>query len=392
MKSDMLTIIKKEFARFFGDRRMVVTTILMPGLMIYILYTFMGKGMMGQFTTDDTYVGKAYVQNMPEELSPALQGLPVEWTKLSEGEVSAARDEITAKEADLLLVFPADFSAAVAEYEVSDGVAPNVEIYYNSTAVESANLYKVISGVLDSYEESMANKFDVNAGEAAYDLASQKDATGQLFSMMLPLLLMTFLFSGCVSIAPEAIAGEKERGTIATLLVTPMKRSSLALGKIISLSAIALLAGLSSFLGTMLSLPNLMAGSGAELDASVYGMMDYVLLLGVIFTTVLVLVALISVISAFAKSIKEASTANAPLMILMMGVSLTTMFGGTGEKSLGIFCIPIYNSVHCMYGIFSFQYTPAQMVVTMGVNLVCAFLLAFGLTKLFNSEKVMFAK
>ena len=378
MKSDMLTIIKKEFARFFGDRRMVFTTVLMPGLMIYVLYTFMGKGMMGQFTTDDTYVATAYVQNMPEELSPMLKELPVNWTELSASEADSAKSAITDKESDMLLVFPADFSAAVAEYEVSDGAAPNVEIYYNSTAVESANLYRVVMSVL--------------AGTGPYDLASQKDATGQLFSMLLPLLLMTFLFSGCISIAPEAIAGEKERGTIATLLVTPMKRSSLALGKIISLSAIALLAGLSSFLGTMLSLPNLMAGSGAELDASVYGATDYVLLLGVIFTTVLVLVALISVISAFAKSIKEASTANAPLMILMMGVSLTTMFGGTGEKSLGLFCIPMYNSVHCMYGIFSFQYAPAQMAVTMASNLVCAFLLAWGLTKLFGSEKVMFAK
>lgn len=392
MKSDMLTIIKKEFARFFGDRRMVFTTVLMPGLMIYVLYTFMGKGMMGQFTTDDTYVATAYVQNMPEELSPMLKELPVNWAELSASEADSAKSAITDKESDMLLVFPADFSAAVAEYEVSDGAAPNVEIYYNSTAVESANLYRVVMSVLDTYEEGMANKFDVNAGTGAYDLASQKDATGQLFSMLLPLLLMTFLFSGCISIAPEAIAGEKERGTIATLLVTPMKRSSLALGKIISLSAIALLAGLSSFLGTMLSLPNLMAGSGTELDASVYGATDYVLLLGVIFTTVLVLVALISVISAFAKSIKEASTANAPLMILMMGVSLTTMFGGTGEKSLGLFCIPMYNSVHCMYGIFSFQYEPAQMAVTMASNLVCAFLLAWGLTKLFGSEKVMFAK
>ena len=41
MKKDMLTIMKKEFARFFGDKRMVFTTVLMPGLMIYILYTFM---------------------------------------------------------------------------------------------------------------------------------------------------------------------------------------------------------------------------------------------------------------------------------------------------------------------------------------------------------------
>ncbi|MCM1026173.1 MAG: ABC transporter permease subunit [Roseburia sp.] len=392
MKKDMLTIIKKEFARFFGDKRMVFTTILMPGLMIYILYTFMGKGLMGQFTTDDAYIASAYVQNPPQELSAVLQGLPVNWTELSEGEAERAREAVEAKDADLLLVFPADFSSAVAEYQVSDGPAPNVEIYYNSTAVESANLYSVIRGLLDSYEEAMANKFDVNAGGAAYDLASQRDATGQLFSMLLPMLMVTFLFSGCVSIAPEAIAGEKERGTIATLLVTPMKRSSLALGKIISLSAIALLAGLSSFLGTMLSLPNLMAGSGAELDASVYGVTDYLLLLGIIFSTVLVLVSLISVISAFAKSIKEASAANSPLMILSMGVSLTTMFGSSEQKSLGLFCIPIYNSVHCMYGIFSFQYSAAQMAVTMASNLVYAILLAGVLTRLFNSEKVMFSK
>lgn len=392
MRKDMLTIIKKEFARFFGDKRMVFTTVLMPGLMIYVLYTFMGKGMMREFTTDDAYVASAYVQNMPEELSPVLRGLSVEWTELSEGETETAKTAITAKEADMLLVFPADFSAAVSEYEVSDGAAPNVEIYYNSTEVESANLYSVIVGVLDAYEEGMANKFDVNAGDGAYDLASEKDATGQMFAMLLPLLLMTFLFSGCVSIAPEAIAGEKERGTIATLLVTPMKRSALALGKIVSLSAIALLAGLSSFLGTMLSLPNLMGGAESGMDASVYMMSDYLLLLGIILTTVLVLVALMSIISAYAKNIKEAGTANAPLMIVSMGVSLSTMFGGAGEKSLGLFCIPLYNSVQCMHGIFSFQYAPEQIVVTMVSNLVYAFLLTWVLTRLFNSEKVMFAK
>lgn len=392
MKRDMLTIMKKEFARFFGDKRMVLTTVLMPGLMIYILYTFMGKGMMREFSTDDAYVATAYVQNMPEELTPVLKGLSVEWAELPEGGAEAAKETITGKGADMLLVFPADFSASVAEYQVSDGPAPNVEIYYNSTEAESTKLYGVVKGVLDAYEEGMANKFDVNAGGNAYDLASEKDATGQVFAMLLPLLLMTFLFSGCVSIAPEAIAGEKERGTIATLLVTPMKRSALALGKIVSLSAIALLAGLSSFLGTMLSLPNLMGGADSGMDASVYVLSDYLLLLGIILTTVLVLVALMSIISAYAKNVKEASTANAPLMIVSMGVSLSTMFGGTGEKSLGLFCIPLYNSVQCMHGIFSFQYVPEQIAVTMASNLVCAFLLTWVLTKLFNSEKVMFAK
>ena len=137
--------------------------------------------------------------------------------------------------------------------------APNVEVYYNSTSTESSAAYQLVSYALDSYEAALANKFDVNAAtDDSYDLASKEDSTAQFFAMMLPMLMTMFLFSGCMAIAPESIAGEKERGTIATLLVTPIKRSELAIGKIISLSAIGLLSGLSSFVGTMLSLPKLM--------------------------------------------------------------------------------------------------------------------------------------
>ena len=44
MKSNTLTIIKKEFARFFGDRQLLFTAVIMPGLLIYIIYSFMGSG------------------------------------------------------------------------------------------------------------------------------------------------------------------------------------------------------------------------------------------------------------------------------------------------------------------------------------------------------------
>lgn len=402
MKKDMLTIIRKEFARFFGDKRMIFTTVLMPGLTIYILYSVMGRGMAKEFGTDDTYVASAYVQNMPEGLSPVFRNLAVEWTEIPGAEADAAKQAVKDKKADGLVVFPADFEKAVAEriaagsqtaaVRAADSKVPGVEVYYNSTESESAKLYQAIQSVLDTYEESQVNLFDVNKGEERYDLASEKDMAGQFFALLLPVLLMSFLFSGCIAVAPEAIAGEKERGTIATLLVTPMKRSALALGKIASLSVIALLAGFSSFLGTMLALPKMMAAQAPGMDAAVYEAKDYVLLMGVICTTVLLVVGTMSAISACARSVKEASTANSPLMMLMMGVSLSTMFGGEREKNLGIFLIPIYNSAQCMHGIFSFQYKPEQVAVTIVSNLTLALLLAFGLTKLFDSEKVMFSK
>ena len=392
MKKDMVTIIKKEFARFFGDKRVVFTTILMPGLLIYLIYTFMGTGMRKEMSTNEGYVANAYVQNLPEEFAPALSELSAEWNPVSEEELEDAKTAIQEKEADLLVVFPEDFIARTASYEVTSGEsAPNVEIYYNSTEAESTNLYNILTEILNSYEASMANKLDINAGEGVYDLATEKDVTGQIFAMLLPMLLMTFMFTGCSAVAPESIAGEKERGTIATLLVTPMKRSSLALGKIISLSSIAILSGLSSFIGTMLSLPNLMGSAQSGMNASVYVLSDYLLLLGIIFTTVLVMVSLISIISAFARSIKEASTAVSPLMVVVMLVSLTPMFGSS-EKSLGIFFIPLYNSVQSIHGIFSFTYQPVQVVITILVNVVAAGLFTWVLTRMFNNEKVMFSK
>ena len=392
MKNNTLTIIKKEFARFFGDKRMVISVILVPGLMIYLLYSLMGMMMSKQLVTAEDYVGTAYVQNMPAELAPMLETLPLEWENISENDVAGIKDSLAAKKTDLLLIFPENFMSDMTAYDSASGTsAPNVAVYYNSSRSESSTVYSMVMNLLDTYETSLTNRFDVNAGTIKYDMASDKDATGQLFSMILPLLLMIFLFSGCLSVAPESIAGEKERGTIATLLVTPMKRSSLALGKIISLSCIALLAGLSSFIGTMLSLPNMMGGA-MELDTSYYSATDYALLLGVILSTILVLISLISCVSAFAKSIKEAASLCSPLNILTMVVSLVPSMGGDELKQFGMFFIPIYNSVLCITAIFSFEANLAGILVTIGMNIVYACVLTFVLTKIFNSENAMFSK
>ncbi len=392
MKNNTLTIIKKEFARFFGDRRMVFTTILMPGLMVYIMYTLMGNIMAGQMLSAEGFTASGYVQNMPEELAPMLHELPVEWQEIEASQVASTKTALTDKEADLLLLFPENFTREMSSYEVTSGTAaPNIELYYNSAKPESADSYAMLITLFNNYEAALTNRFDINAGQISADLASDQDMTGQLFSMLLPMLLMTFLFSSCVSVAPESIAGEKERGTIATLLVTPMKRSSLALGKIISLSFIALLSGISSFLGTMLSLPNLMGAAGG-LDTSFYTTRDYALLLGVILSTVLLLVSLISVISGLAKSIKEASTICSPLTILTMVVSLVPMMSPEDIKKLGMFFVPVLNSVLCMNSIFSFEANVLHVVVTICANICYAGALTFVLTRIFNSEKAMFAK
>ena len=248
----------------------------------------------------------------------------------------------------------------------------------------------MFAALLDGYESSLVNKFDVNRGVDA-DLASERDTAGQIFSSMLPLLMMVFLFSGCMAVAPESIAGEKERGSIATLLVTPLGRGELAMGKVISLGCISLLSGASSFLGTMLSLPKLMGAGDVALEAAAYGAGDYAALFAVIASTVLLLTGMIAVLSAFAKTVKEASMLVMPLMIVSMLVGVTSMFGDV-HAQLGWYCIPLYNSVQCMSGVLAFSASAAAVGVTVAVNLALAACMTLILRRLFNSESVMFSR
>ncbi len=391
MKSNILTIMKKEFSKFFGDKRMVLTSLFLPGLMIFLMYSVMGDAIKSFSSVDQTYVYRVYVSNMPSSINDDIDALNFDITNIDEKDFDNIKTQIADKNADMLVVFPQDFDSAVADYNASDAsqTAPNVDIYYNTTSTESSNAYSLMLGFLDDYESRLANRFDVNNRGAAYDLASEKDVTGEFFSMMLPMLMMVFMFSGCMGIAPESIAGEKERGTIATLLVTPIKRSELAVGKIISLSTLALLSGLSSFIGTMLALPKMMGGEG--MNASVYSLADYALLLVVILSTILLFISLISVISAFSKTVKEATTSVLPLMIIVMLIGITAMFGNGAPTDMAWYFVPLYNSVQCMIGIFSFAYDPLHIVVTMAANIAVSALFMYVLTRMFNSEKVMFA-
>lgn len=391
MKSDLITIIKKEFARFFGDKRMVFTA-LMPGVLIYALYSFMGDGMSQMYEPDDGYVYEINVVNMPQSMAFLQELEEVELTKIEAKDADAVKESIREDEADLLVVFPENFDADVLAYDILTATtpAPNVEIYYNSASTESSGAYNIMGGVLDQFEQSMANKFDICQGEKEYDLATDEDISAMLISMIMPMLILMMLFSGCLSVSAESIAGEKERGTIATLLVTPMKRRDLALGKMISLSTFGLLSGLSSFLGIMLSLPNLMGGSGLENMKFGYTVADYAVLLAVIITTTLVIVGMISIVSAYAKTVKEANSMASPLMIIVSLVGVTNMMSNGMPTELYWYLIPIYNTVQCINGVFSMDYQILPVIITCIANAVYSGIFVVVLTKMFGSERIMY--
>lgn len=372
----MWTIFRKELARFFGDKRMVITSLLLPGLLIYVLYSFMGSAFMSG--SEETQIPVVALNTLPTSVEQAFTAI-CDLRFAAEDEL---QDLVTDEEVDIAVLFPDDFDAAVAAYETGKGTAPSVELYFNSASEQSQTAMSMMTFLLEGYETTLANKFDVSV----QDFASEEDATTQIFAMMLPMLLMSFLYSGCVAVAPESIAGEKERGTIATLLITPIGRNEIALGKILALSLIAVLSGASSAIGTILSLPKLM---GTDFSASPYTASDYALLALVILSTVLLLVTLISLISAYAKSTKEAQMMATPLMVLSMFTGIMAMTGGGATSTTALYFLPLYNSAQCMVGIFSLGEVGLPVLLTVLSNLAFAAAGIFLLTKIFRSEKIL---
>ncbi len=383
------TIMKKEFSRFFKDKRLVLALIL-PGVLIYVIYSFLGNGIFSQIGgTDENYVYQIYTANMPEAFQePFSKTDKIELHAISSEEANAVKDKVADKDTDLLVVFPDDFEEA---YEaVKNGTSetyPQVQLYYNTTRTEGSQAYALFSTLISEFQQEVNPYFLA----VPQDLATAKDTTGMIFSMIAPMLVLMFLFSGCMAVAPESIAGEKERGTFATMLVTPVKRSHIAVGKIISLSVLSLISGLCSFLGLILSLPKLMGGMEG-ISASVYSAGSYLMLLGIILSSVLVIVSLISVVSALAKSVKEAANMIGPMMILVMLLGVSTMFSSGAVGSFFWYLIPLYNSARAMSGIFSFAASPVAVFITIGANVAAAVLLAFALAKMFDNEKIMFNK
>ena len=377
---------------------MFFTTVIMPGLLIYLVYSLMGNGISKMVTEGANEVVAMQVENMPQSLAPMLisfdSSTVVQPLPFTQEDIAQLED----KDINAVLVrFPADFDMQVAARNLQDTSAlPNVEIYYNSTNNASKRVYYELDSALTAYEESMTNLFDVNRADnpmCRYDQASVDDVMGDIWSKILPMIIIMMLFSGTMAIAPSAIAGEKERGTIATLLVTPMHRNQLALGKIISLSGIALLSGISSFIGIALSLPKMIHADAGSLDMAFnYTTPDYVALLLVILASVLIMAASISLISAFAKDVKNAGTMVVPFMLVVMLAGMLPMLQNGASDNLVVYLIPFYNAIEVMTAVFAHSLNWTAVLITLGANIAYTGIAVWGLTRMFNSEKIMFSK
>lgn len=380
--SKILIIVKKELLRILTDKRLCFTTIIMPGLMIFIMYALVGNVMSNTYSTLQNSEYTVVINNVPNDIKELLLKNKISFKEKNKPQ-NYYMNKIRDKNLDLYIDFDKNFEDNILNGTEKGVQVPSVSIYYNSQSNSSNTGYMLLSSILNEYKDCIRNVFYVNSGNDLYDLATTKDSTGQFVSMILPMLLITMLFSICASVAPDSIAGEKERGTMATLLVTPIKREQLAIGKILGLSIIVVLGGISSFIGAMLSLPFLSIGQD-EIDTSVYSINDYLELFIIVISTVLIMISLTAIVSVLARSIKEASSSMAPLTILVALVGISGMYNQNGSNRLIHYIIPLYNSAQCMNEIFLFNGNINHVIITVISNLLYTIILVYILSKLFS--------
>lgn len=386
---DILTIMSKELKRFWIDKKLLFTTVLLPGLMIFAIYSIMGNVIGSQVEEITQSTTTLYVENMPESLEPLFD--PALFEILAyEGQDP---ETLVNDSEGVILVFDPDFTEQLA----ADGF-PEVKLYYdgsNETSSEGGNRVRtILDGVRNQIlAENYTEEERLVFAETITAYQDESEIFATIISSIVPLLIVIFIFAAALSIAPDIIAGEKERGTLATLLVTPISRSAFALGKILAITVISLASAFSSFIGVALSIPVLLqlesTGSVNVLD--IYGVGGMVALLLVILSTTLIIVGVISVVSAYAKSIKEAASLASPLYLITIVVSALNLFSDGASNEL-LNAIPLYGSIQVINGVLAQNYTWTSVLIVMASSLITTGLLAWAVKLMLSSERIVFQK
>ncbi|SHE31557.1 ABC transporter permease [Alkalibacter saccharofermentans] len=395
-------IIKKELKRVFTDKRLIFTTLILPPIMLVVLYGIIGMGASGMMEDIEAHTSRIVAVQAPEDVVGAIRATGSQVTVAARDEMEGVKENIRAGDIEVMIEFDPDFEEKVMNY--TSMAAPYVNTYHNSSEDYSSSAFYMVRDILTQYENQMlgirmgdeayASIFELNMNNPEQVIVDEKRASGRLLSMLLPMLITIFLFAGAMSLGPDSIAGEKERGTMATLLMTPVKREVIAFGKVISLGILAFLSALSSLVGIIIALP-LLAGSFAGgmgmniTDYVNYKAVDYLMILGILISMEIIFVGMISAASVVAKNVKEAGTYLMPIYFMVMIAAFSNMYSMQSPE-LFEYAIPVYGSIVALKSVLSFEMTALGLALNIGVSLMVGVALVYLIKVLFENENVMF--
>ncbi|MEI8116631.1 MAG: ABC transporter permease [Flavobacteriia bacterium] len=218
--------------------------------------------------------------------------------------------------------------------------------------------------------------------------ASDKKMIGQLAGGILPYIFIAFGFIGCMYPAIDLFTGEKERGTIETLLTTPISRWQILVGKMLVIVSSGMLAASCALIGLFVSIEFLDIVQNKEILDIVHGILTPLFILSM-FSLLLPLVVFFAgvmiPIAVYAKSFKEAQSIITPLNFVMVLPAMIGFFPGI-ELNAMTAAIPVVNIVLATKELISGTLSFGYYAISLGVMLILATLSVFVSYKQFGKE------
>ena len=396
-------ILSKELKRVFGDKKMVFSLFILPIILIAgiygVMFFFIGK----EKSSINEHVSEVYVQNMPDNFSELMAGhTDCKINTIPAGEsVESYKDGLLDGTYDLVVVFPENFYENFKNADAGSAL-PDIKTFYNPSENNSGEARTRFTGTyLEEYKQILLKErfgsldyamvFSVDADNPDMIVQDKDKATGKILGSIIPYLITILIFAGAMGLGVDTIAGEKERGTIANLLISPIKRVDIIMGKIVSLAIVSVLSAavyVISFIGSAVVLSG-MGGmgemvNGLSLNFTTVQIIQFVvLLLGL----VLLYVGIIGFVSLLAKNVKEAQSFIMPVYIIVMFAGMITMY--SGDVTSGSYMIPVYNTSAAFKGIFERTITMNQYLTSTIITYVFAGVMVCLMAKAMNSEKIM---
>ena len=392
------TLVKKEILDILRDKKTLVIMVAVP-ILLYpaiIIGMVLVMNFMMQSREGGSYTA-AYAERYKAE---ALRLQEVYEEKKEELDISLTFLEVPEKEKG-----DGKSSYDVWINFVTDGQGLHIEVEYTSTDSDSSYAENALEELADIYckelledklgEKGLTVDFLYPVTYEAKDSVTVSESAGMSIGGSIGMMLVVTIMLGAFYPAIDVTTGEKERGTLETLLTLPVTNFQMIMSKYIAVSIFSCITAVLSLLSlggsVMFLLGSAMEGASEEIlhiEPAVF--MGWIpLLLLVVIVTALLVTAFSMCFCVFAKSFKEANNYITPVMLVVMFASMTAMIPSMqldGRTAL----IPIVNVSLLMKQVLAQQMELTLAGITIGINFCYSVLIIWVLAKIYNSENVLF--
>jgi sodium transport system permease protein len=221
--------------------------------------------------------------------------------------------------------------------------------------------------------------------------ADMRAVLGELIGGMLPYIFIIFCYMGALYPAVDLAAGEKERGTLETLLLVPVARHRIVLGKYLVVFTAAMTAAVLSLisLGAWGAYKSQSVEGAFGTVLSSIGALDLALIALMFVPAAAIFAAILLSISIYARSFKEAQSYAVPLNFLVVLPAMLPMLPGV-EMTWGWAMVPITNIALAIQELVKGTMSYEMLVAILGSSALLAGLLLGFCTWWFRRENVLF--